>query len=104
MVFSFTTAGERALGIGGGVDFADLGVPGLKVSAIYASGRDQVDTQTGAPIPNRHETDVRADYAFAKGSALDGFVATFRYAWTHQDGALQNGRQLRAYINYVIRF
>jgi outer membrane porin, OprD family len=103
-VFSFNTAGERAFGIGGSVDFTDFGVPGLKASAIYAAGRDQIDSQTGAPIPNRHETDVRVDYAFAKGTPLEGLVATFRYAWTHQDGAPQNGNQLRAYINYAVPF
>ena len=104
MVFSFNTAGERALGIGGNVDFSDLGVPGLKASAIYATGRDQIDSQTGAPIGNQNETDVRLDYAFAKGTFLEGLVATFRYAWTHQDGTPQNGTQLRAYLNYAVRF
>ncbi len=104
MVFSFNTAGERAAGIGGNVDFAGLGVPGLKASAIYATGRDQIDPTTGAPIGNQNETDVRVDYAFAKGTFLEGLVATFRYAWTHQDGALQNGTQLRAYLNYVVPF
>ena len=104
MVFSFNTAGERALGIGGNVDFSDLGVPGLKASAIYATGRDQIDSQTGAPIGNQNETDFRLDYAFAKGTFLEGLVATFRYAWTHQDGTPQNGTQLRAYLNYAVRF
>jgi len=104
MVFSFNTAGERALGIGGNVDFSDLGVPGLKASAIYATGRDQIDSQTGAPIGNQTETDFRLDYAFAKGTFLEGLVATFRYAWTHQDGTPQNGTQLRAYLNYAVRF
>jgi hypothetical protein len=103
-VFSFNTAGERAVGIGGGVDFTDLGVPGLKASAIYADGRDQIDPQTGAAIGNQNETDVRVDYAFPKGTILEGLVATFRYAWTHQDGTPQNGNQLRAYLNYIVRF
>ena len=103
-VFSFNTAGERAFGIGGNVNFADLGVPGLTASAIYATGRDRIDSQTGAPLGNERETDVRVDYAFAKGTLLEGLVATFRYAWTHQDGAPQSGHQLRAYLNYDVRF
>lgn len=86
------------------VDFTERGVPGLKASAIYAYGRDQIDTSTGAPIPNQNETDVRLDYAFPEGTILEGLVATFRYAWTHQDGAPQNGNQLRAYLNYAFRF
>jgi hypothetical protein len=104
MVNSFNNAGERAWGIGGNVDFATLGVPGLKASAIYAAGSDQFDVSTGAPIADRNETDVRLDYAFAKGTLLEGLVATFRYAWTHQDGAPQSGTQLRAYLNYAVRF
>lgn len=103
-VYSFNTAGERAFGIGGYVDFTGFGVSGLKASAIYAYGRDQIDSQTGAPIPNQDETDVRLDYAFAKGTPLAGLVATFRYAWAHQDGAPQRGNQLRAYLNYVVPF
>jgi len=47
---------------------------------------------------------MRVDYAFAKGTLFEGLVATFRYAWTHQDGTLQNGHQLRAYLNYEVRF
>ena len=36
--------------------------------------------------------------------ALDGLSATFRYSWLHQDGAAQTGTQLRAYLNYAVRF
>jgi hypothetical protein len=104
MMYAFNTAGERALGIGGTVDFAEIGAPGLRASAIYAAGRDQINSSTGAPLPDQNETDVRLDYAFAKGTILEGLVATFRYAWNRQDGAAQTGTQLRAYLNYAIRF
>ena len=104
MQVAFNTAGERAWGIGGNVNFADLGVPGLTTSAIYADGRDRIDDQTGAAMPNRNETDVRVDYAFAKGTILEGLVATFRYSWLRQDGSPQTATQLRAYLNYAIRF
>ena len=86
------------------MNFASLGVPGLTAVAIYASGRTRVNATTGAPIPNRDETNVRADYAFAKGTVLEGLVATLRYSWLHQDGSPQTAPQLRAYVNYDVRF
>ena len=104
MQVSFSTAGEKAWGVGANVDFASLGAPGLTAAAIYAQGRDRLNYTTGAPIPDRNETDVRVDYAFAKGSVLEGFSATFRYSWLDQDGAAQTGTQLRAYVNYAVRF
>jgi hypothetical protein len=63
MQVSFNTAGEKAWGIGGNVNFATLGVPGLTAAAIYASGHDRINTLTGGPIADRDETDIRADYA-----------------------------------------
>ena len=39
-----------------------------------------------------------------RASMLEGLVATFRYSWLHQDGAPQTGTQLRAYLNYAVRF
>ena len=61
------------------------------------------DAQTGAAIPDRNETDVRVDYAFGKGTILEGLVATFRYAWLHQEGS-PTATELRAYLNYAVRF
>ncbi|MFO1325326.1 MAG: OprD family outer membrane porin [Burkholderiales bacterium] len=104
MQVSFNTAGEKAWGVGANVDFADVGAPGLTAAAIYASGSDRIDYTTGAPMPDHNETDVRIDYAFAKGSVLEGFSATFRYSWLNQDGAAQTGTQLRAYVNYAVKF
>jgi hypothetical protein len=104
MQVAFNTAGERAWGIGGNVNLADLGVPGLTASAIYANGRDRIDSQTGSPMPDRNETNVRVDYAIGKGTFLEGLVATFRYSWLHQDGSPQTATQLRAYLNYAVRF
>jgi hypothetical protein len=104
MQVSFNSAGEKAWGIGANVDFAELGAPGLSAAAIYAQGRDRLDFVTGTPMPDRNETDVRIDYAFPKGSMLKGFSATFRYSWLDQDGAVQIGTQLRAYVNYAVRF
>ena len=104
MQVPFNTAGEQAWGIGGTVDFAPLGAPGLVTGVIYANGRSRINATTGAAIPDRSETDVRAEYAFAKGSMLEGLVATLRYSWLHQDGSPQTAPQLRAYVNYDVRF
>jgi outer membrane OprD family porin len=104
MQVAFNTAGEKAWGIGGNVNFAGFGAPGLTASAIYASGSDRINASSGVSLPDRNETNVRADYAFAKGTALEGLVATLRYSWLHQSGSLQTAPQLRAYLNYAVRF
>ena len=100
----FNTAGEKAWAVRVNADFATLGVPGLTATAIYAAGQDRINSSNGTPLPNHTETDVRADYAFAKGTVLEGFVATFRYSWLHQDGAAQTQTDLRAILNYLVRF
>jgi hypothetical protein len=100
----FNTAGERAWGLGGSVNFADFGLPGLSAAVVYAAGRDRVDAGTGAPMPNRDETDIRADYRVGKGHLLEGLVATFRYAWLQQDGSPQTQTQARVIVNYPFSF
>jgi hypothetical protein len=104
MQVAFNTAGEKAWGIGGSVDFDALGAPGLTASVIHASGSDRVNFTTRAPITDRNETNVALEYAFAKGSALQGLSAALKYSWLHQDGAAQTGKQLRAYLNYDVGF
>ena len=104
MQVPFNTAGEQAWGIGGTLDFASIGAPGLTTGIVYASGRSRVNATTGAALPDREETNVRAEYAFAKGTVLEGLVATLRYSWLHQDGSPQTAPQLRAYVNYDFRF
>jgi outer membrane porin, OprD family len=104
MISTFNTAGEKTWGIGGNVSFAELGAPGLTASVIYASGRDRIKFKSGRPSPDESETDVRVDYAFAKGSPLEGLSATFRYGWLHKDGAQQTDTQLRAIVNYEVKF
>ena len=103
MQVKFNTAGERAWGIGGDVDFTDFGVPGLTAAAVYGSGRDAINYATGAPIPDQNETNVRADYAIAKESPLKGLVATFRYSWLRQQGS-PTATELRAILNYAVGF
>jgi outer membrane porin, OprD family len=104
MIADFNTAGEKGWGISADVDFASLGARGLTASATYASGSDRIDSADGSALPNRSETDVRVDYAIGKGTVLEGLVATFRYAWLEQDGSPHTQTQLRAYLNYAVRF
>ncbi|MBK7791587.1 MAG: outer membrane porin, OprD family [Betaproteobacteria bacterium] len=100
----FNSAGEKSWGIRANVDFASLGAPGLTAYVFYVAGTGRLANGTGAPLPDRNETDVRVDYAFAKGTLLEGLSATFRYSWLHEDGAAQTGTQLRAYLNYAVKF
>lgn len=103
MQVKFNTAGEDAWGVEASVDFASLGVPGITASAVYASGRNAIDAATGAPLPDQNETNVRVDYAFAKGSSLNGLVFTFRYSWLRQEGS-PLAPELRAILNYAVPF
>ena len=103
MHVAFNTAGEKTWAIGGNVNFASLGVPGLTASAIYASSNDRKNAANGALNPDREETDLRADYAFGKDTALSGLVATLRGGWLHQEGS-PTAFQLRAILNYAIPF
>ena len=100
----FNTAGEKAWGIGGNVDFASLGAPGLTATAIYASGKDRINS----PTARRCRTTTRPTSAPTTRSAreplLEGLVATFRYSWLHQDGSPQTQTELRAILNYAVRF
>ena len=104
MQIQFNGAGEKTWLAGASYDFAKLGAPGLSAGIIYAQGHSRIDPSSGAPQPNRHETDVRADYLFPKGHVLEGLSATIRYAWQVQDGSPQTATQLRAYLNYDVRF
>ena len=99
----FNTAGEKTWGIGGNVNFASLGAPGLTAAAVYASSNDRINAANGALIPDRQETNLRADYAFAKGTALAGLVATVRGSWLHQDDS-PTAFQFRVILNYNIPF
>jgi hypothetical protein len=104
MQVAFNGAGEKAWGVGGNVRFATLGVPGLSAGGVFAQGYDRINAGSGAAIGNRNETDIRADYAFPKGTTLEGLVATARYSWLHQNGSVQTAPQLRIYLNYAVRF
>ena len=106
MQVAFNSAGEKAWLIGATYDFGKLLTPGLSSGFNFAHGSSRVDSNNGSALPNRHETDVRADYVFPfpKDHFLHGLSATVRYSWLHQDGAPQTATQFRAYINYEVAF
>jgi hypothetical protein len=99
---AFNSAGERAWALGGSINFAEFGAPGLSAAAVYTSGRDRLVNLTGAPLPDRYETDLRADYRFAKDHLLGGLVLTMRYAWLREGDASQP--QARVIVNYPFAF
>lgn len=98
----FNSAGERAWGLGGNIDFGAFGAPGLSAAVAYASGRDRLANGTGAPLADRYETDLRTDYRFAKDHQLAGLVVTLRYAVLREGGASQP--QGRVIVNYPFSF
>ena len=61
MQVAFNTAGEEAWGIGGNVNFASLGAPGLTAAAVYASGQQphQRDDRRVHPQPRRDQRSRR---------------------------------------------
>lgn len=72
----FASAGERTWLAGYAYDFAKLGVPGLKASALYLSG-DNIDAASG---DNKEwERDLRLDYVLQDG-AFKGLGFTWRNA------------------------
>ena len=99
---AFNSAGERAWGLSGNINFAQFGAPGLSAAVAYASGSDRQANGTGAPLPDRYETDLRTDYRFGKEHLLAGLVITLRYAWLREGGASQP--QGRVIVNYPFSF
>ena len=103
-MLDFNTAGERAWGLRVRVSFATLGAPGLTALVQHNAGSQRVNSTNGSALPNRGETDFRADYLFGKGTGLEGLVATLRYAVMTQDGSPQSQKNLRAILNYEVKF
>ncbi len=103
MQIAFNTAGEKAWLVGASFDLGRAVTPGLSAGINYAQGNSRIDSTSGASLPNQNETNVRVDYSVPKGHALQGFSATFRYSWLHQEGS-PTATQLRAYLNYEVAF
>ncbi len=101
---AFNTAGERAWGFGLTLNLGEFGLPGLSAAAVYAAGSHRVDDATGAPLPDRNETDLRAVYRFGEGHALAGLVLSLLYSRLQQDGSPQTQTQARVIVNLPFAF
>ena len=104
MQVDFNDAGEKAWLIGGSLDFAHFGLPGLHAVVEYGSGRGAINPSTGASLGSRNETDVRVGYGFDKASKLKGLSFGVEGSWLNQAGAAAQGRELRVYANYEVPF
>lgn len=68
IIQDFDQAGQKAVQVGGTYDFAGLDVPGMVLNAAVVFGRGQLDSSTGANLPNLTEYDVTLDYRFSAKS------------------------------------
>jgi hypothetical protein len=103
-VGSFIRAGENTTYGQYSYDFASLGVPGLKASIAYLSGKDIKATSGSGPDLSEHETDARIDYVIQTG-ALKGFGTTLRHGTYRGDGTgLVDQDQTRLIFNYTYSF
>ena len=108
MVAGLDSESFEALGgvtdLGGNkVDFS-----GFSDSEVLLSetGSEKLDAQVGdnLVVMFNNQPVTLTVAAIAKDSVLTGLTATLRYSWLRQDGAAQTATQLRAYLNYDVRF
>lgn len=100
MVNSFTRAGENSTFGIYAYDFAKLGVPGLKTTFTYVSGRDARLAGTGARY-DEWEADYRVDYTLQSGP-LKGLGFSARHANFRSEGTgVADTDQNRFYVNYT---
>lgn len=93
----FQRAGERTWLAGYAYDFANVGVPGLKASALYLSG-DNIDSARGEQ--KEWERDLRLDYVLQDGP-LKGVGFTWRNASLRSD--VQNDTdENRLIVSYTL--
>jgi hypothetical protein len=98
LIQSFTRAGERASFGQYAYDFAALGVPGLKASAMYVSG-DNIKTRSGDD-QKEWERDIFLDYVLQSG-ALKGVGFGWRNGKSNSEAA-RNQDQNRVFVSYSI--
>ncbi|SEJ12812.1 outer membrane porin, OprD family [Azotobacter beijerinckii] len=95
----FLRAGERTWRASYAYDFAKLGVPGLKASAIYLHG-DNIDTN--GSDTSEWERDLRLDYV-VQGGLFKGVGFSYRNATLRSEVASQrNIDENRLYITYSV--
>ncbi|GFM57561.1 porin [Pseudomonas cichorii] len=105
MVNGFIRAGENTTFGQYSYDFAKVGVPGLKASIAYLSGRDIKDAN--AAVSTEHsewERDMRVDYVIQSGP-LKGFGTTVRHGTFRGDStSTADTDQTRLIFNYTYAF
>ena len=100
----FNSAGERAWGFGGSINFADLGAPGLTAAAAYAPA----GTASPTPPARRYRTATRPTCAPTTASAR----ATCSRAWwprcairgCSRTARRRRRRKRRVIVNYPFSF
>lgn len=105
-VSGFNRAGENTTFGQYSYDFARLGVPGLKASAAYLSGKNARALTGASGEGSEHETDLRVDYVVQSG-ALKGFGTTLRqgiYDSNRKSGMAEKTNQTRLIFNYTYNF
>jgi hypothetical protein len=104
MVSGFNKAGENTTFGQYTYDFARLGVPGLKASAAYLSGKNIRPATSAGKRTDENETDLRVDYVIQSG-ALKGLGTSVRHGIYGGDYAgTQNTNQTRVFVNYTYTF
>ncbi|TWH64837.1 outer membrane OprD family porin [Azomonas agilis] len=93
----FLSAGERTWRVSYAYDFAGLGIPGLKASAIYLSG-DNIDAR--GSDGSEWERDLRVDYAIQSGF-FKGVGLSYRNATLRSD-VTRNIDENRFYVTYSV--
>ncbi|HDS1743947.1 MULTISPECIES: OprD family outer membrane porin [Pseudomonas] len=107
MANTFVRAGEDTTYAQYSYDFAATGIPGLKASVMYLSGRNIKDRAGGGQEYSEWERDLRLDYVIQSGP-LKNFGATLmRGSFRTEVPGNQGGAdidQTRLYLNYSYHF
>ncbi|VVP60078.1 Porin D [Pseudomonas fluorescens] len=104
MINGFVRAGENTTFGQYTLDFASLGVPGLKTSVAYLHG-DNIKAANGTSgDQSEWERDLRVDYVIQQGP-LKGFGTTLRHGtYRGSDTGIADQDQTRLIFNYTYSF
>ncbi|VVO05141.1 OprD family porin [Pseudomonas fluorescens] len=104
MINGFVRAGENTTFGQYTLDFASLGVPGLKTSVAYLHG-DNIKAANGTGgDQSEWERDLRVDYVIQQGP-LKGFGTTLRHGtYRGSDTGIADQDQTRLIFNYTYSF
>ncbi|MFJ4144532.1 OprD family porin [Pseudomonas sp. NPDC089734] len=105
MIGQFARAGENTTFGQYSYDFGKMGVPGLKASIAYLSGRDIKDVNRAVNTEHSEwERDMRVDYVIQSGP-LKGFGTTLRHGTFRGDStSTVDTDQTRLIFNYTYAF